>query len=134
MGNIFGQEINNNRIIDRNELEDILQKRDFNKLEQLYNENKNNISIQELIDEAVENNDFEMLKFLSFHLNKNNLDENKPSLYAKQMAHINGYHGIAHFIDEFVGCRNNIGIYTLHYDLEEGWRDIIPENHRYFIN
>lgn len=37
-----------------------------------------------------------------------------PSLYAKQMAEINGYINLAKFVESFYPLRNNVSIFDVH--------------------
>ena len=56
----------------------------------------------------------------------------KPSLYAKQMALVNGHIDTYKYVDKFIGTRGNIGIATVHKtrDSKTGkleWSEVIPK-------
>lgn len=101
---------------------------DYEKMK--YCHEKLKIPISEyMIDEATENGNMEMVKFLTFNYNK------KPSLYAKQMAEINGHKTMSLWIDKFAGIRNNVDISSVHRKhTKDGvkWSDIIPEAFRFY--
>src|SRR5439155_14756399 len=82
------------------------------------------------IDVSVEEGNEMMAKFLVKEFNC------QPSLYAKQMAHINGHHGLVFWMDNFSQQRNYIGIHNVHrrYDFKTKkmlWNNIIPLNYQY---
>lgn len=59
-----------------------------------------------------------------------------PSLYAQQMAHINGHHALAVFSEEFSEKRNNVGIMSVHRRFNRDtkkfeWDDCIPVEYRF---
>jgi hypothetical protein len=76
------------------------------------------------VDAALENGDMEKLKTL--------MTQCQPSLYAKQMAHINGHHKAAFYVDVYGKVRNDTDIKNVHYNYKTNkWRDVIPEEYRY---
>ena len=59
-----------------------------------------------------------------------------PSLYAKQMANINGHVSLVNWIDTYTTQRNDIGIDSVHrrFDKNKGvfsWSECIPMEYRY---
>lgn len=81
------------------------------------------------IDDAVEEGNEEMAKFLVSEFNC------QPSLYAKQMAHINGHSGLSFWMDKYAKQRCDTGI-DIHkkFSKELGqfvWNSCIPDNCRY---
>lgn len=82
------------------------------------------------IDKAIEEGNIEMVKFLVNEFNC------QPSLYAKQMANINGHTSLLTWIDTYATQRNNIGIDSVHrrFNKTQGkfiWSDCIPTQYRY---
>ena len=81
------------------------------------------------VDIAVEEGNEEMAKFLvqEFH--------SKPSLYEKQMSHINGHSNLSFWMDKYAEQRNNLGIDSVYkrFDGDKGWiwNDCIPMAFRY---
>jgi hypothetical protein len=57
------------------------------------------------------------------------------SLYAKQMAMVNGHDDVINYIEKFSKQRNNIGVVPVHYRFDRNsgkweWDDCIPEHLR----
>ncbi len=77
------------------------------------------------VDSALEDGKSDMVKYLVSRY------ECQPSLYAKQMAHVNGHHSLASWTEEFAIQRNNTSIRTVHYRPKTGWNKVIPEKYRY---
>lgn len=82
------------------------------------------------IDVSVENGNENMAKFLITEFGC------QPSLYAKQMASVNGHTKLSLWIDVFAKQRNNIGIHDVHrtYNKEKhqfDWNGAILEQFRY---
>lgn len=78
------------------------------------------------IDVSLEEGDMELFKYF---LNDCKL---QPSLYAKQMANINGHHSLITYM-EVMGTvlRNSVNIMQVHYNAKTGvWADCIPEEYR----
>jgi hypothetical protein len=60
----------------------------------------------------------------------------QPSLFANQMARINGFHNIANYIDSCTNFRNNINIKNIYYNYNKNhkkfyWDPIIPHEYRF---
>ena len=82
------------------------------------------------IDVATDEGNLDMVKYL---VTKHGC---KPSLYAKQMAHINGHPKTAIWLDKFGQERNQVDIGTIHrrFDKSTGvhcWSDEVPTEYRY---
>jgi len=82
------------------------------------------------LDVALENGKEDMAKMLVLK------GACQPSLYAKQMAHINGHHKLAFWMDAYSTQRNDTTIGTIYqkYDRttkQTTWSDTIPEKYRY---
>ena len=77
------------------------------------------------IDSSLEDGNEDMAKFLVKEF------QCQPSLYAKQMAHINGHHSLAFWADTFATQRNNVNIHTVHHRYKTGWTNTVPEEFRY---
>ncbi len=77
------------------------------------------------VDAALEEGRNDMVKYLV------NTHECQPSLYAKQMAHVNGHHGLAAWTEDYAVQRNNTSIKSVHYRPKTGWSKVIPEKYRY---
>jgi hypothetical protein len=76
-----------------------------------------------LVDIALDNGNDDMTRYL--------ITEHgcKPSLYAKQIAVINGNLKLASFVDFSGTLRSNTGIISVHWGLN-GWHDCIPQEYR----
>ena len=80
------------------------------------------------VDTALEEGDEDMFKFLV------NEFKCEPSLYAKQMANINGHHELITWIETMnVPLRNSIGIDKVHFKPKNAnkWDDTIPPEYRF---
>jgi hypothetical protein len=77
------------------------------------------------IDTSLESGNAEMAKFLVTDF------KCQPSLYAKQMAHVNGHHSLSLWMDSYATQRNDTDIKTVHYRPKSGWSPHIPEKYRY---
>ena len=82
------------------------------------------------VDISVEEGDTNMAQFLITSFNC------QPSLYAKQMATINGHNKLSLWVDTYATQRNDVGIDSVHkrYDRNQRiycWSDVIPEQFRY---
>ncbi len=77
------------------------------------------------VDVALEEGRTDMVKYLV------NSHQCQPSLYAKQMAHVNGHHSLAAWTEDYAVQRNNTSIRTVHYRPKTGWDKVIPEKYRY---
>ena len=82
------------------------------------------------VDIATEEGNEKMAKFLVEEF------KSQPSLYAKQLAHINGYSGLSFWMDKYAQQRNDIGIDSVHkrFNKKIGkwiWNDCIPIESRY---
>ena len=79
------------------------------------------------VDSSLEEGNEQMAKFL--------VNEQKcvPSLYAKQMAHVNGHHKLSFWMDAYAtNTRNGPDIKTVHYNYKQNqWANCIPEEYRY---
>lgn len=110
--------------------------------------------LDDKIDEAFKNNDIKELTkydyisnakcnlFIDVALEEGNTDMVKvlttqfkcqPSLYAKQMAHVNGHHKLALWIESYSTLRyGTIDIKKVHHNYKTSkWNDCIPEEFRY---
>ncbi len=79
------------------------------------------------IDVALEDGREKMTKFL---LSKNIM----PSLYAKQIAEINGHISLAKYVESYFDFRNRINIKNVHSNLVGSqyiWNQNIPNEYRY---
>ena len=81
------------------------------------------------VDSAIEEGNTDRAKFLV-----NNFGY-QPSLYAIQMAEINGHHDLANWVNENSTLRNNFGIQNVHsrFDKNNGgwvWDNWVPEAYR----
>ena len=78
------------------------------------------------IDVSLEEGDMELFKYF---LNDCKL---LPSLYAKQMANINGHHSLITYLEVWgTPLRNSVSIMQVHYNAKTGvWADCIPEEYR----
>jgi len=78
------------------------------------------------VDTALEEGNSDMTKLLV-----NNF-KCRPSLYAKQMAHVNGHHKLAFWTETYGQQRNDTDIKTVHYNHKtKTWNNSIPEEFRY---
>lgn len=78
------------------------------------------------VDSALEDGKDEMTKFLISEF------KCEPSLYAKQMAQINGHHSLALWTEVYGKLRNNTDIKSVHYNHKlNSWNSVIPEEYRY---
>jgi hypothetical protein len=79
------------------------------------------------VDVALEDGNEKMAKFLV------NDEKCVPSLYAKQMAHVNGHHKLSFWMDAYSpNTRNGPDIKTVHYNYKQKtWNNHIPEEYRY---
>jgi hypothetical protein len=136
----YEQLINNNTI---DELKKIHEERPFNNSKCLseillnvsdvgkikfFNEDlKINTNLESVIDISIENGNFPMVEYL---INRGI----KYSLYAKQMAMINGFYKIVLYVETFGKMRNNIGIDKIHRKhVKNGfvWSDCIPIEYQF---
>lgn len=81
------------------------------------------------IDKAVEYGDMDKVKKVC-------TGGEKPSLYAKQMALINGHVDMVAYVDTCVGTRGIVGVDTVHYKMYKGnvgWDENVPEKFRYTL-
>lgn len=132
--------INNNTI---DELKKIHEERPFNNSKRLseillnvsdvgkikfFNEDlKINTNLEFIIDTSIENGNFPMVEYLI----KRGM---KYSLYAKQMAMVNGFYNIVLYVETFGKIRNNIGIDKVHRKhIKSGfvWSDCIPNEYQF---
>lgn len=82
-----------------------------------------------LLDMALQEGWTELVKYLVL------VKGEKPSLYAKQMAIINGHIAIAFWLDERkIECGDRQTIYDVHYKDNGQWAECIPENCRYTLD
>lgn len=82
------------------------------------------------MDIATENGDLELVKELYKKYSV------KPSLYAKQICSINGYHNVVIYIENYIGTRNNVSIEHVHkkynrFTKQFEWDEIVPNTYRY---
>lgn len=79
-----------------------------------------------LLDNSLEYGHEAMAKFLAMKFGL------KPSLYAKQMAHINGFISLSFWMDAFTTQRNSVSIGQVYKNKLTGqWSDVIPMKYRY---
>jgi len=90
-----------------------------------FNYNLNGGLCNLFIDSSLEDGNEDMVKFLVKEF------QCQPSLYAKQMAHINGHHSLAFWADTFTTQRNDVNIHAVHHNYKTGWANSIPEELRY---
>ena len=83
------------------------------------------------VDIALEEGKEDLVKFLVMNFK----DAAAYSLYAKQMAMINGHLKLALWVEKFGILRNNkIDIRTVHYNYDtRSWDSCIPESYQYKI-
>lgn len=133
MFNIFsflGQNISSQTLTPNTELFDAYKQNDIDKMKQLKNKFRMTLpNSGYYIDEATENGNEEMVKFLVSEFNA------KPSLYAKQMATIHGHNNLVDWLNTHSKERNDTGISAVHrhYNKSTGkfeWNDCIPVEHR----
>jgi hypothetical protein len=100
---------------------------DMQKMEYLTNQFGLTISENNglFIDSALEDGNDNMAKFLVKKY------KSQPSLYAKQMAHVNGHHGLAFWMDSFAEQRDRTGIDIVHKRHNTGWNECIPPEYRF---
>ncbi|ARF10209.1 hypothetical protein Hokovirus_1_88 [Hokovirus HKV1] len=108
----------------KNICKNLLDIRDHNKFELIYDNLCPKIHLHMIVDNAIEEGNLEMTKLLILKYNAS------YSLYAKQCAIINKNYKTAFFADAFGKVRNNTGIHTVHGG-KKGWSDNIPEKYRY---
>lgn len=77
------------------------------------------------IDIAIEDGNKDMAEFMAREY------QCQPSLYAKQMAHINGHHALSFWADTYLTQRSNTDIKTVHHSYKTGWSAYVPEEFRY---
>jgi len=84
------------------------------------------------VDVSIEEGNEKMAKFLVQEFGA------QPSLYAKQMAHVNGHSNLSFWMDKYAQQRNNIGIDSVHKRFDGSksgmgwfWSESIPEKFRY---
>ena len=113
-------------------LHDVYEKNDINTLEYLIDNFKLELPANGNyhIDKAIEEGNITMAKFLVSKLNC------QPSLYAKQMATINGHTSLVTWIDTHTTQRNDIGIANVHRRFDKlsrrfTWSDCIPIEYQY---
>lgn len=116
----------------QNALHDAYEENDMNKLKYLKDNFALNLPGQGAyyIDVATEEGNTNMAKFLASEF------KCQPSLYAKQMAHINGHSTLTFWLDAYTKQRNDTPISTVHrpYNTQKKafqWNDAIPEKFRY---
>ena len=108
-----------------------MQNRDFDKMKQMKEENKEINSLESIVDISFENGDGEMFKFLVNEFGA------QPSLYAKQMASINNHNDLVTWTETMdVPLRNKVGIHSVHYKYNKDtnkldWDDCIPSSYRF---
>lgn len=104
---------------------DAFKKKDINKLQFLVT---TGLAMSNMfIDVSLDEGDMELFKFF---LNECKL---KPSLYAKQMASINGHHSLITYLEAMrTPLRNDVSINQVHYNFKtKEWSDCIPEEYRF---
>ena len=80
------------------------------------------------VDIALEEGKEDFVKFLVMNFK----DAAAYSLYAKQMAMINGHLKLALWVEKFGILRNKIDIRTVHYNYDtRSWASCIPESYQY---
>jgi hypothetical protein len=103
--------------------------RNFIKMDMMKGKIDGKINTNMMVDISLENGDEEMTKYL---LTKYDA---KPSLYAKQMAEINGHIKLAKEIESVYGLRNNVSIKHVHWTMDENknmcWNECIPLEYRF---
>lgn len=78
------------------------------------------------VDSSLEDGNETMTKFLI------NQFKCQPSLYAKQMAQINGHQKLSLWVESYGTLRNNTNIKSVHYNYKsDQWSQMIPEEYRY---
>ena len=104
-------------------LKDAFDKNDIGRVDHFLQQYKFNTNL--FIDSALEDGNDKMTKLLVCKYNA------APSLYAKQMAHINGHHKLVFWMDAFTKTRNDTGINIVHKHVKNGWNECIPEEYRF---
>lgn len=80
------------------------------------------------VDIALEEGKEDFVKFLVMNFK----DAAAYSLYAKQMAMINGHIKLALWVEKFGVLRNKIDIHKVHYNYEtRSWASCIPKSYQY---
>ena len=78
------------------------------------------------IDESLENGNEKMAKMLVTDFGC------KPSLFAKQMAHVNAHHSLAFWMDSYATLRNQIDIKAVYHNYKtREWDNVVPKEYRY---
>lgn len=89
----------------------------------------NNANLYYLVDVSLEEGDKGMTQFLINNLNA------QPSLYAKQMAEINGHVELAKYVESFGTFRNQASIASVHRrrgkDGNVRWSECIPFKYQF---
>jgi hypothetical protein len=83
------------------------------------------IKCNSFVDYSIETGNVDMAKFL---INTYNC---KPSLYAKQMANINGHKSLVSWTNENSTQRDTPDIKSVYYSAKSGWDNRIPVEYRY---
>jgi hypothetical protein len=116
----FGKTVD---IIESDSIKKYFDNNDINKLEK-YDTLKGYCNL--FVDTSLEEGNVEMTKLL---INKFKCE---PSLYSKQMAHINGHHKLVFWTETYGKQRNDTDIKSIHYNYKTNtWHDCIPEEFRY---
>jgi hypothetical protein len=80
-----------------------------------------------MVDVSLEEGDEKMAKYLIAHYDA------RPSLYAKQMAEINGHIKLAKLIESLYPLRNSTSIFNVHWSAKAGWNQCIPHQYQFQI-
>jgi hypothetical protein len=120
----FGKTVDNIEFnLFREDLNEYFDNNDIDKLEK-YDNMRGYCNL--FVDTSLEEGNVEMTKLL---INKFKCE---PSLYSKQMAHINGHHKLVFWTEAYGKQRNDTDIKSIHYNYKTNtWHDCIPEEFRY---
>lgn len=110
-------------------LDDAWRQHDYDQIKVIHNKLGNEANLYYFVDVSLEEGDKEMTQFLINKLNA------QPSLYAKQMAEINGHSELAKYVDHFGTFRNQTSIASVHRRRDKDgnirWSECIPLKYQF---
>ena len=106
---------------------DAWKQKDTEKMDFIKEKMTNTANFNYMVDISLEEGNDKMTKYL---INSGA----RPSLYAKQMAEVNGHTKLAKFVETFYPLRNDVSIASVHCRIRNGtrnWDSCIPEEFRF---
>lgn len=107
------------------------EQRDLEKMDFIRGKMEGRINTNFMVDVSLEEGDDKMTRHLISNYGA------QPSLYAKQMAEINGHTKLAKLVETFYPLRNNVSIAHVHRRMDgkgrTTWADCVPEQYRFIL-